>query len=195
MTAPHRSVLIAIATLGLLVVNPALGQSHATVPGNSLESMSGITDPNAMNEAWQTPLMAAAHNADEKLVKDLIARKANVNVGSKFGMTALMYARGVRVVKLLLAAGAAVNDKDISGKTALYYATASNDPDAVKAMIEAGADVNAKDDKERTALGLAKLNLCCSGPFADEHLREAYRARSQAVIDILLAAGAVASGN
>jgi ankyrin repeat protein len=70
---------------------------------------------NAMNEGWQTALMAAAFDSDEKLVKDLIERKANVNVGSRFGKTALMYARGLPVLKLLLGAGASVNDKDITG--------------------------------------------------------------------------------
>ncbi len=123
MTHPRRPFLLSIATLGLLLAIPVLGQARPTVPGNTLESIKGVTDPNAMNEAWQTPLMAAAFNSDEKLVKDLIERKANVNVGSRFGMTALMYARGLPVVKLLLNAGASVNDKDITGKTALYWAT------------------------------------------------------------------------
>ncbi len=152
-------------------------------------------NPDALNKNWQTPLMAAACFGDEELVKLFIDHKANVNIGNKFGMTALMYARSFAKVRMLIAAGASVNDKEISGKTALYYATARNDPDAVKAEVEAGADVNAKDNKGMTALGLAKLNLCCSGPFPDEHLREAQRARSQAIIDILLAAGAVTSGS
>jgi hypothetical protein len=152
-------------------------------------------NPDALNKNWQTPLMAAACFGDENLVKLFIDHKANVNIGNKFGMTALMYARTFAKVRMLIAAGASVNDKDMSGKTALYYATARNDPDAVKAELEAGANVNAKDDKGMTALGLAKLNLCCSGPFADEHFREAQRTRSQAIIDILLAAGAVTSGS
>jgi len=97
MTDPRCPVLLTIATLGLLLSIPALGQSHPTIPGNTLESMKGVTDPNAMNEAWQTALMVAAFNSDEKLVKDLIDRKANVNVGSRCGMTALMYARGLPV--------------------------------------------------------------------------------------------------
>lgn len=95
MTDLRCPVLLTITTVGLLLVIPAVGQSHPNVPGNTLESLRGVRDPNALNEGWQTPLMAAAFNSDEKLVKDLIERKANVNVASRFGITALMYARGL----------------------------------------------------------------------------------------------------
>jgi hypothetical protein len=188
MTHPRRPFLLSIATLGLLLAIPVLGQARPTVPGNTLESIKGVTDPNAMNEAWQTPLMAAAFNSDEKLVKDLIERKANVNVGSRFGMTALMYARGLPVVKLLLNAGASVNDKDITGKTALYWATQRADPEVARALIEAGASVNAKDDKGMSALHLAKLEL--GRNFADQGLRDANQTRVQKVIDLLVVSGA-----
>jgi ankyrin repeat protein len=153
--------------------------------------MMGVTDPNAVNEAWQTALMAAASNFDEKRVKDLIERKANVNAASRVGMTALMYARGTPVVKLLLGAGASVKTKDFSGKTALYYATQRADPEVVRALIEAGADVNARDNKDRTALQLASLQLR-SDNFSSRALRDAYRARVQKVIDLLVASGAKA---
>jgi ankyrin repeat protein len=189
MTVPRCPVLLAIATLWLLLTTPAFGQSHPTVPGKTLESMRGVTDPNAMNEAWQTALMAAAFDSDEKLVKDLIERKANVNIASRFGMTALMYAGGLPVVKLLLGAGASVKDKDLSGRTALHYATQRADPEVVRVLIEAGADVNAKDDKGMTALQLANLQLQ-SDNFADKGLRNAYKTRVQKVIDLLVASGA-----
>ncbi len=183
------AVLLTIATLRLLLSIPALGQSHPSVPGSTLESMKGVTDPNAMNEAWQTALMAAASNCDEKLVKDLIERKANVNVGSMFGMTALMYARGLPVVKLLLSAGASVKDKDITGKPALYWATQQADPEVVRVLIKAGANVNAKDDQGMSALQLAKLDLRAED-IADKGLRDAYKTRVQKVIDLLVSSGA-----
>jgi Ankyrin repeats (3 copies) len=69
-------------------------------------------DPDAVNKTGQTALMAAAFARDEKLVKILLDHKANVNIGSMFGMTALMYARGRPVVKLLVAAGASVKGVD-----------------------------------------------------------------------------------
>jgi hypothetical protein len=189
MTEPRCPVLLTVATLGLLLTIPALGQSRPTVPGNTLESMRGVTDPNALNEAWQTALMAAASNSDEKLVKELIERKANVNVASRFGMTALMYARGLPAVKLLLGAGASVKDKDLSGRTALHYATQRADPEVVRVLIEAGADVSAKDDKGMTARQLANLQLR-SDNFADQGSRDSYKTRVQKVVDLLVAAGA-----
>jgi ankyrin repeat protein len=153
--------------------------------------MMGVTDPNAVNEWWQTALMAAASISDEKRVKDLIERKANVNAASRVGMTALMYANGIPVVKLLLGAGASVKDKDFSGKTALYYATQRADPEVVRALIEAGADVNARDDKGRSALQLANLQLRYDN-FSNQALRDAYRVKVQKVIDLLVASGAKA---
>jgi hypothetical protein len=54
---------------------PAFGESHSTIPGHTLQSLGGATDPNAMNEEWRTPLMTAALKADEKTVKDLFASK------------------------------------------------------------------------------------------------------------------------
>jgi hypothetical protein len=168
----------------------ALGQSRPTVPGG-LESLRSVTDPNAMNENWQTPLMAAAFYSDENLVKDLIGRKANINVGSRFGVTALMYARGLPVVKLLLGAGASVKDKDITGKTALYWATQRADPEVVRVLIEAGANVNAKVDMGMSALQLAKAELLSSeNDFSDKDMRDAYKTRVQKVIDLLVASGA-----
>jgi ankyrin repeat protein len=185
------STPLPVVTLGLLLTISALGQAHTTVQGNTLESMMGQTNPNAMNQAWQTALMAAAFNSDEKLVKELIERKANVNIGSKFGMTALMYASGLPVVKLLLRAGALVNDKNLSGRTALHYATQRADAEVVGALIDAGADVNAKDDNGMTALQIANLELS-SDNFADKDLRDTHRMRVQKVIDLLVTAGAKA---
>ena len=158
MSTFRSQFFLAIANLGLMLTTPAFGQSQATIPGNTLQSVpSGIgANPNAMNQAWQTPLMAAASKSDEKAVKDFIARKANVNAASEFGMTALMYAQGLPVVRLLLRAGASVNEKDVTGKTALYYAVQQADPDVVRALIKAGANVNAQDDKGMSALQLAK---------------------------------------
>jgi Ankyrin repeats (3 copies)/Ankyrin repeat len=182
-------VFLAISSLTLVMAAPVLGQSH-TVPGHTLQDVAGFTDPNVMNEEWQTPLMAASSNADDQAVKALIERKANVNVGDRFGMTALMYARGTAVVKSLLDAGALVKDKDIRGRTALYFAAQRADPGVVEALIKAGANVNAKDDKGMSPLKIAELNLCCTN-FSDKQLRDVYRDRIQRIINLLIKAGAL----
>ena len=189
MTDRYCPVFLAIAILGIMMTNIVFGQSHPTVPGDTLQSVRGVKDPNAMNESWQMPLMAAASDANEKVVKDLIDRKANVNAASMFGMTPLMYANGLPVVKLLLSAGASVKDKDLTGRTALHYAAQQADPDVVRALIKAGASVNARDDKDMSPLDLARLELR-SQNFADKSLGDAYKNRVQRVIDLLLASGA-----
>ena len=58
--------------------------------------------PEALNKNWQTPLMAAACFGDEKLIELFIDHKANVNIGNRFGMTALMYASVVSPKRLEL---------------------------------------------------------------------------------------------
>jgi len=152
--------------------------------------MRGVTDPNAMNEAWQTPLMVAAFDSNLSLMKDLIERKANVNAASRFGVTPLMYASGLPEVKLLLEAGASAKDKNLSGRTALHYAAQRGaDLEVVRVLIEAGADVNAKDDKGMTALQFATLRLEWSDTLEPQDVREAYRQRIQKVVDLLAVSG------
>lgn len=115
-----------------------------------------------------------------------------VQMINKVGMTDLMYADSIPAVELLLGAGASVNDKDSSGKTALYYATQRADPEVVRALIAAGADVNARDDKGRSALQLASLELRSDKCFSNQAYLDAYRAKVQKVIDLLVASGAKA---
>jgi len=191
MTDSRCPLFLAITTVVLTLAILAFGQSRPTVPGHDLQSVAGLRDPNAMNEEWQTPLMAAAFDADEKAVKELIDRKANVNAACRFGMTPLMYARGLPVVKLLLSAGASVKDKDLTGRTALHFATQQADPDVVRTLIRAGANVTAKDDKGMSALELAKLQLQ-SEHLSDKSLSDAYKNRVQNIIDLLIGSGASA---
>jgi ankyrin repeat protein len=147
-------------------------------------------DPNAMDKNWRTPLMAAAFTANDEVVKILIAHKANVNIGSRYGNTALMEARGLPVVKLLLSAGSVVNDKNINGRTALHWAAWRGDPEVVKVLIEAGANVNAKDDKGETALDLVKQQLRYAKSDTDRNRGDTKKIRFQNVADILLTSGA-----
>ncbi len=147
-------------------------------------------EPNSMDKNWRTPLMAAAFTGNDEVVKILIAHKANVNIGSRYGTTALMEARSLSVAKLLLSAGAAVNDEDIKGKTALHWAAWRGDSEVVKALIEAGANVNAKDDKKMTALDLAKQQLGYTKNDTDTSRSDANKNRFQSVIEVLLASAA-----
>jgi uncharacterized protein len=147
-------------------------------------------DPNAMDRNWQTPLMAAAFTGNDGVVKILLDHKANVNIGDKFGITALMNAQGARTTRLLLAAGAHVNDKDLRGRTALHWAALRGDPEVVKALIEVGVRVNAKDDRGLTALEFVKQQLRYAESDADKSRGNTNRRRFQNVAEILLVSGA-----
>jgi uncharacterized protein len=175
----------------LNAIQPGLMGSYDAAPSLEITTLllNHGADLNAIDKNWTTPLMAAAFTGDERIVKILLDHKANPNIGSRFGMTALMWARGVPAVKLLLTSGAYVNDKEITGKTALYWATQRVDPEVVRVLIEAGASVNAKDDTGMSALQLASVELLEEN-FADTGQRHAYKTRVQKVIDLLVASGA-----
>jgi ankyrin repeat protein len=148
-------------------------------------------NPDALNKNWQTPLMAASSFGDEKLVKLFVDHKANVNIGNRFGMTALMYARSSAKVRMLIAAGASVNDKSITGETALYYSTQRADPDAVKALIEAGANVNVKNNRKMSPLHLAQIELEADRSPSSQNRGPEHEKQVERVMDLLVAAGAL----
>jgi serine/threonine-protein kinase len=96
----------------------------------------GLTSKNRAGETW---LMAAAKRGQIGLVKDLLARGAEVDEKDREGQTALMKAAAkghAAVVRLLLAAGAEVGEKDDQGRNALAWAAAAGHP-AVVALLEA----------------------------------------------------------
>ena len=62
----------------------------------------------------------------------------------------------VELIKLLLASKADVNLRSNDGMTALMFAASSGTPEVVRALIAGGADVNAQNNAGETALSLAK---------------------------------------
>jgi len=128
-------------------------------------------------ETWQgqTALMWAVAQKHPDMVKELIARGADVNVRSATkiwerqntaeprekwmplgSQTPLMFAARegcAACVPLLVAAGAQVDAKDIDDElTPLIIALINGKYDAAGALIEAGADVNLSDRLGRTPL-------------------------------------------
>lgn len=63
----------------------------------------------------------------------------NAKNQNDWGMTALMLADNIEVVKLLLAKGADVNAKNKSGRAALMYASEKGYTEIVKILKAAGA--------------------------------------------------------
>lgn len=96
------------------------------------------------------PLFFAVEQNDAVMVRELIARGADVNLKNIRGMTALILASGSstpEVVKVLLDAGADVSLRDEDGHTALtsaedavkFYGEAGDREDIIRMLKRAGA--------------------------------------------------------
>jgi outer membrane protein assembly factor BamB len=100
--------------------------------------------PHARAADLSEDLLAAARRGDAEAVKTLLAKGADVNAKSPYGVTALSYAadRGhLEVVKVLLAHKADVNSKDNFYKaTPLTWAASHGHAGVVRALVEAGAE-------------------------------------------------------
>jgi ankyrin repeat protein len=121
----------------------------------------------AAEEAANTPLMDAAYRGDVVVMRDLIARGADVDQRNAAGTTALIFAAGAtpvvdqryrgsaEAVELLVASGAAVDGGSASGPTPLMYAAMHGNVRSAEVLLQHGADVNAQRSFHETALGCA----------------------------------------
>jgi ankyrin repeat protein len=113
----------------------------------------------------RTPLVVAIGAERPAMIRELIRRKADVNLRSD-GMTPLMWAcewGQTKTAQLLMKHGADPNlrllrarDGDEAGMTALMYAAGRGHRDLVQVLIEAGAEVSAV-----TEGGWSALNVAC----------------------------------
>jgi ankyrin repeat protein len=122
----------------------------------------------------ESPLMLAAIKGQIDLVKQLIARDADIN---KPGWTALHYAASsgqVEIMKLLLEKYAFIDAQSPNGTTPLMMAAMYGSPDSVKLLLDEGADPLMKNQQEMTATDFATQG---QRPDAVEMLKAAVRAK------------------
>jgi Ankyrin repeats (3 copies)/Ankyrin repeats (many copies) len=137
-------------------------------------------DVNCRDKDGLTPLIWAAIQGHEEIVRLLLERGGDLEAKNNNGDTALMWAsvmghRGV--VELLLDHGANADLAEAgSGVTALMAAAAEGYADVAQVLTEKGAAINAKDRNGNTALTHASV-----------------RGHSN-VVDLLLAEGATFNG-
>jgi ankyrin repeat protein len=104
---------------------------------------------NARSKLGRTPLLiAATYDGSIGIVREMLAKGADVKAADEGGMTVLESAAGnnnIEVARLLIAKGAPVDTHDGLGVTPLIQGAWSGGPngDMVRLMIEHGADVNA----------------------------------------------------
>jgi ankyrin repeat protein len=104
----------------------------------------------------ESPLMIAAIRGHAKMVRELIARDADVN---KPGWAPLHYAASgghVDIIRILLDENAFIDAQSPNGTTPLMMAAGYGTPEAVKALLEAGADSLMKNQLGLTALDFAR---------------------------------------
>lgn len=123
----------------------------------------------------ESPLMLAAIKGQMDLVKQLIARDADIN---KPGWTALHYAASsgqVAIMKLLLEKYAFIDAQSPNGTTPLMMAAMYGSPESVKLLLDEGADPSMKNQQNMTAMDFAVRG---QRPDAVELLKAAVRAKA-----------------
>jgi uncharacterized protein len=107
----------------------------------------------------RTGLILATTLNRSQIVRRLIAQKADVNLGDRFGRTSLMEASalgGSTIIRLLLNQGCDVNARDNLGRTALLDAIRQGHKRAVKLLLRAHADPTLKSQDGSTAISIAR---------------------------------------
>lgn len=122
-------------------------------------SSAGIDDRDADG---RTALSWAATRGDLKSVSSLLQYRADPNVASFRGQTALHWAsqnptaEGPRILQALIDAGSDVNAIDYWKRTGLIYASCNqDDPRVLKVLVSSGAKIDFQDCHQRTPLGYA----------------------------------------
>ena len=125
---------------GETALHLAVGNGHSSCVEALIEGGAGASPaPNWLIGDNQTPLMIAAYNNYQDVVKILLPF-SDVNCVSEYGDSALHYAaaRGCRdTVRTLINSGAAVNQRNCCNATPLWNCVAK--PDVLSVLLQAGA--------------------------------------------------------
>ena len=108
-----------------------------------------------------TALYLAAEEGDERILRLLLDRRANVSLAASDGGTALHRASQIGhdlCVRALLEAGANIEAVENKQWTALMFAAQGGHEQCARALLEAGAQKDAQTNMGSTAFSLAKKN-------------------------------------
>jgi hypothetical protein len=124
------------------------GRAYTAAQRGDLERLKAALDerPNLLNARpyrnLSTPLHAAVYEQREAIVKELLARKADVNATNRGGLTPLhdcVHRGTTEIAVMLLDQGASLTARTLEGLTPLEYALAKNRPDMADLLRERGA--------------------------------------------------------
>lgn len=127
-----------------------------------LRETAHCVDLNCRNESDDTPLIVAARNGHDELVRFLMEEGADIDSTNRSGNDALIVASehsgNVAVLELLLDAGAVIDRKNEMGRTALIEAASIGDLQNVAVLLQRHPDLDAVSREEETALTFAIVN-------------------------------------
>jgi len=133
-----------------------------------------------VNPAGQTPFVRAAQAGDVAVMRLLLEHRADPNIPTLAGVTALMSAAGIgwvprqtytepkesilEAVRLCIEKGSDVNAANSKGFTALHGAAYRGLDDVVQLLVQKGAKLDAKDSEGRTPAAFAEGAYVAGNP-------------------------------
>lgn len=113
------------------------------------------------NSIYSIALIFAAKEGNAKLIKQLLAKRADTKAINSHGNTALIMAcqeSNLEIVNLLIHAGSDIHAANAIGNTGLLYAAYNGRSEIVKSLVHAGAQPNVSNTQGNTPLIYAAYN-------------------------------------
>ncbi|KIY04223.1 uncharacterized protein Z520_00917 [Fonsecaea multimorphosa CBS 102226] len=135
---------------GNTALHLAIGQGSSEMICSLLELGA---DPNAMDRYGMKALHRAAQGVDINVLRIFLQLTDDIDTRANDGVTPLLLATDLGIVKALLAAGANINARHgQNGYTPLHFAAKESSQQVVEILVERGADINARSNTGRTPL-------------------------------------------
>ncbi|HTA45426.1 MAG TPA: ankyrin repeat domain-containing protein [Bryobacteraceae bacterium] len=167
---PSRKLDDAYPSIDLIKLIVAHGAKVNTALTKNLPGRSGMDSGDTTLDEGSTPLMRAARSGDAATMRLLLAAGADLNLATKEGNNALMFAAGVgyrdkntrgseaealEALKVCVEQGIDINKTNSKGETALHGAASRGADTIVQYLVAHGAKMDLKTGRGFTPLDIA----------------------------------------